>query len=671
MANAREIGITLRVVTTSAKAAVGKFVADSKRQFSALRVGLASAFSGLDKIKDYFTPLNQMFEMFNKISRAASAVAQTVGKWVDAASGQERVEIRLAAALRERGIYSDKLNDSLKRQASLMQSAFGIGDDAIVQIQGTLLAMGVAGDKIESAVRATVGFAQVTGDLGSAASAVAKVYQGKISVLQRYGVQVRSTAEAIAFLAGKFQLAEAQADTLDTKLKSLGQAWGDIDEELGRVFTQSAAAKDGIDALITTTEGLGLTIAWVRDSFGGFDGVLKLAVGTLSTILPPIKGAAGAFAELYGAMFPDLDAAEAKRKAAEQDFKRGIQERSALLGRFDSSSRATGDGFAGLEARLGAFDRSLHRTSQNTIERIKTTHASKLADEASTAAIHRHAEALRMMADAAEESRRRAATATLAPDSVAVAADPTGLGGELIRQREIEGLTQHYENLAALRAEYDAVILAQDAVSSEARFALELDAYDTQQAKLVAKTDATKAHSKQTVDFLASNFSSLFIGALKGGESFINVLDQIASQMLAMGALQIFKTILNLATGGVGGEIFNTIGSLLFASHGGRVPHDLQPRRFAGGGFAVPNTGSDRDVFPALLRRGEYVQTPEERASQGAQQIVVNVATPINTLAIPDRTTVAKQFAAHVVPVLDQIRASGKVTQFSRAVRSR
>jgi len=666
MSGAREIGITLRVRAEAAKTAVVKFVADSKRQFSSLSATLGSAF---DKLQNSFTPFNQLLEIFGKIGRAVGAVARTVGEWIGAASGQERVEIRLAAALHERGIYSDKLNNSLKLQASLMQSTLGIGDDAIMQIQGSLLAMGVAGDKIESAVRATVGFAQVTGDLGSAASAVAKVYQGKISVLQRYGVQVHSTAEAIAFLAGKFQLAEAQADTLDTKLKSLSQAWGDISEELGYAFTRSTALKTSVDGLITTVEGLGKAIAWARDNFGGFDGVLKLAVNTLGTILPPIKGATAAFSSLYAAMFPDLDAAEAKRKSEEQDFKRSVQERVALIAQLNAAE--TPDDIASIQSKLSkVFRSSAHEYTRLESAHQQEAHNSERADAAATVAVQQRAEALRMMADAAEESRVRAAKATGLGESVAVAADPTGLGHEILMQQDIARTVQKYADLDALRLEHDALVLEQEKAANDLRFGQELEAFDAQQARLKAKTDAAKAFSKQTTSFLAGNLTSLFTAAVKGGDAVKAALEQIGSQLLALAGNAIFKLILNAVTGGASG-ILGGIGSFLFGAHGGRVPHDLQPRRFAGGGFAVPNTGSDRDVFPALLRRGEYVQTPEDRASGGSQQIVVNVATPINTLAIPDRTTIAKQFAAHVVPVLDQIRASGKVTQFSRAVRSR
>lgn len=667
VANDREIGITIRVLAERAKTAVGKFVADSKRQFSSIGASLSSAFERLDKIKEAFTPLNQLLEIFGKIGRVVAKVGRTIGEWISAASEAERVELRLSAALQERGIYSDKLNSSLRLQAQLLQNTTGVSAEAIMQIQGSLAALGVAGNQLESATRATVGFAQVTGDLGSAATVVAKVFQGKIDTLKRYGVQVSSQAEAQAFLVGKFKLAEAQADTLATKLQILGESWGDLGEEMGRVATQSEALKTSVDVTSVTLQGLGTAIAWVRDTAGGLDGALKLALQTLGAVMPGVGPAIEAFGKLREAMFPDLAAQEAALKAEEQAFAKSIQERNAALFSFDESAKATGNGLGGLTSRLGSFDAAMHGSNQRTLERIQANHEAAVSERATADSIRERQAAIEALDAAVVAGASRGMRPTDMVSEGVSAAEPFGVSAGLRNAEELAAQAQFYSDLQGLKLEHDAIAYEQDVAANEARFQLDVEAFNQRQALLAQ----AGSRAKQATDYVAGSLTSLFTSALKGSDAFLAALEQIASQLLALAANSIFKTLLNFATGGASG-LLGGIGSFLFGAHGGRVPQDLAPRRFAGGGLAVPNTGSDRDVFPAMLRRGEYVQTPEERASGGSgSAVVVNVSTPINTLAIPDRVAISKQFAAHVAPILDEIKASGKVTRFSRAVSGR
>lgn len=215
------------------------------------------------------------------VSTAVQHVSGALGKLIDLANNEEQVTRRLNAAMTMRGELTEEQFENQLRLNMLTQQKFGIDNDALAQMQGTLSALGVQNDKLQDATEATLAWAEATGkDMHSAATDVAKALGGNTMMLRRYGLMVNTADEALAALQGKFELVEAQAGSFATQMRRAQANLGDLGEELGFLITKSEGAtkamSDHADALVglgaivsdtrTGNEGLVVSYAqlWVR-----------------------------------------------------------------------------------------------------------------------------------------------------------------------------------------------------------------------------------------------------------------------------------------------------------------------------------------------------------------------------------------------------------------------
>lgn len=181
---------------------------------------------------------------------AAAKAARWMRENAELAAEQERAERRAIAAIRQRGEFTDEAFEALQRFNAENQQAIGIGDEAALQLQGTLAAMGLLPDQLQEATRATIGLAEATGqDLNAAARLVARTMQGETSALKRYGITADTTEEAMGQLAKMFEIAKAQSDTLATRVKVAEANFGDLREELGKSVTKSEAAAKAMEGV--------------------------------------------------------------------------------------------------------------------------------------------------------------------------------------------------------------------------------------------------------------------------------------------------------------------------------------------------------------------------------------------------------------------------------------
>lgn len=169
---------------------------------------------------------------------------------VELAAEQERAELRALAAIRQRGQFTQQAFEALQAFNGSIQQSLGIGDETLLQLQGTLSAMGILPGALQDATRATIGLSEATGqDLNSAARIVARALQGETSALTRYGISVDTTAEAQDALINLFRVAQAQSGTLSQKVKTLDANYGDLRETMGKVANASENAKKFLDGL--------------------------------------------------------------------------------------------------------------------------------------------------------------------------------------------------------------------------------------------------------------------------------------------------------------------------------------------------------------------------------------------------------------------------------------
>jgi hypothetical protein len=234
------------------------------------------AIEGLKNLTRAFkknaTDINQSLELLKKgygaVAGAIGLVAGAITTVAKAAMEAEKIERRAIAALSLRGKVTQENIDGLKSFNNALQQSLGIDGDNLLQLQGTLSAMGVRTDKLKEATKQTIGLAAATGkDLNSAVKAVAGTYNGKTAALSKVGIVTKDVGEAQKKLSELFKIAEAQGGTLESRVNTLSLNYGDLEETLGQAFTRSSALNQGIGVLSET-------LATFVNIFGSEDGQL-------------------------------------------------------------------------------------------------------------------------------------------------------------------------------------------------------------------------------------------------------------------------------------------------------------------------------------------------------------------------------------------------------------
>lgn len=238
---------------------------------------------------------------------------------------------------------------------------------------------------------------------------------------------------------------------------------------------------------------------------------------------------------------------------------------------------------------------------------------------------------------------------------------PTQAGGSPAKNRVKEQMDAAKE---AARLERD---------MEKAKKAREKEEKRQREKELKKEQDAAKQklrEQERIATSVGNTISSSFLGAFKaareGGEAFREyfggLILSLVNKMVTSG---IIALIGNLLSGGSLGIATGFISALGFSSGGmmgagGRK----QPIR-AANGYQVPNTGTDRDVYPALLRRGEVVMTPEQMSQRGSGSTVV-INAPMNmSLAAPTSAQVQRHIRDSVYPALNRASALRTNTPFA------
>jgi hypothetical protein len=240
------------------------------------------------------------------VSRGLEIITGGIGKtiatamdWVRSANEAERIERRLASALALRGANTDTALDRLKQFNGEIQRSLGISGDHLANLEAQLLSMGVLPSKIEEATKATIGLGGTTGNLDSAARAVARAYAGNTSALRSYGIEAKTVTEAQAKLQELFAVAEAQAGTFEQRVNTLRETWDGLGESLGAAITQSGVAKGGIEVVsdAVSTLILALESSDAKAAINGFFGTILFGAGqSINALLGLTKSVRDLFA---------------------------------------------------------------------------------------------------------------------------------------------------------------------------------------------------------------------------------------------------------------------------------------------------------------------------------------------------------------------------------------
>ena len=266
-----------------ATASVKRFDAATKRTQDSLRHAMqsVSAFAGSmgrisatgermgDALRKLTPSINTLQAGAGALKIALGGLALAAGATVagfvsmaSAASKVEQIETRTLAAIRERTTLTDAQFDAIRQLNAERERTLGIDADEQMQLQGTLVSMGVRVEQLDEATRATIGLSTATGQgLNEASRVVAKALGGNTAALQEYGIKVSSVAEAQGKFAQMFAVAAARADSYGARVSALGHSWDGLFESIGHVIVQSPTVNAAIagvtDTLVMLTDQLG------------------------------------------------------------------------------------------------------------------------------------------------------------------------------------------------------------------------------------------------------------------------------------------------------------------------------------------------------------------------------------------------------------------------------
>lgn len=204
------------------------------------------------KFKRSFVEIDAAISLLGTAFDAATSAIGSfvaIGKEaVDLANIQEAAERKLVSALQLQGAATEGNIKRINAFNSAMQQRLGYGDEELLQLQSTLLAMNVHNSNLEDATRGALALSAVLGgDLSSNARIVAKALGGDVAVLKRYGIVAKDAEDAQKKLNELFAVAEGQAGSAAVKMKVLGANVGDFKEELGFAITKSEGFKMALD----------------------------------------------------------------------------------------------------------------------------------------------------------------------------------------------------------------------------------------------------------------------------------------------------------------------------------------------------------------------------------------------------------------------------------------
>lgn len=249
----------------------------------------ASAEKELRSLEKKMTNLAKEFEKVGKTltKNVTAPLTALAGLSVAAANTQLQAEAKLLNALQGR----EDVQQRLIAQAGELQSRTTLGDEAIIEQQAFLAALGLSekqiGDTIEAAAQLS---AALNMDLGSAVKNLAKTYGGMtgelgegIPALKELTTEQLKAGEAVKFVNENYKgFAETAADTGAGPLVQLKNALGDLAEQFGVILLPAVQKLSSwLKDIVTKFQNLSPTAKTVIVVIGA----LAAAIGPLLLVI--------------------------------------------------------------------------------------------------------------------------------------------------------------------------------------------------------------------------------------------------------------------------------------------------------------------------------------------------------------------------------------------------
>ena len=234
---------------------------------------------------------------------------------VAAANTQLQAEAKLLNALKGR----EDVQKRLMEQASKTQSHTLFGDEAIIEQQAYLAALGLSEQQINDTIEAAVQLSAALGmDLTSAVKNLAKTYGGmtgelgeSIPALKNFTQEQLKAGDAIGYVNANYKgFAESAAETGTGSLTQLQNKLGDLAEKIGttlipileKVIVVLEKFVNGLSKLPegaqTSVVGLGLLLAAIGPVLRSLNSMMNLVTGIVGKLGNLSTAAAGAASSL-------------------------------------------------------------------------------------------------------------------------------------------------------------------------------------------------------------------------------------------------------------------------------------------------------------------------------------------------------------------------------------
>ena len=203
------------------------------------RQSLGSLGKEVGKIRNYFL---LFFFVLRPIQRAFTGLLESMTKQEDAIK-------RLDIALKSQATYTPRVSKGLIDMSKAFQKVTKYGDEAVQEVMQQLITIGgVMPYQLKRVTQATLDFSAATGrDLRTSSLIMAKAASGFTGELSRYGIVIDQSVPKTEKFAKVLEFIEtrmggnAQQDvqTISGRYKQLGNAFGDVKENIGFVVIEA------------------------------------------------------------------------------------------------------------------------------------------------------------------------------------------------------------------------------------------------------------------------------------------------------------------------------------------------------------------------------------------------------------------------------------------------
>lgn len=213
----------------------------------------------IGKIRNYFL---LFFFVLRPIQRAFTELMESMTRQEDAVK-------RLNIALQAQATYTPRVSEQLQDLSKSFQRVTRYGDEAVQEVMQQLITIGgVMPYQLKRVTQAVLDFSSATGrDLATSALIMAKAASGFTGELSRYGIIIEKNIPktekfntVLEFIEKRMGgVAQKDVETIAGRYKQLGNAFGDVKENIGFVITEALKLKVVFEELnkFATTGWLG------------------------------------------------------------------------------------------------------------------------------------------------------------------------------------------------------------------------------------------------------------------------------------------------------------------------------------------------------------------------------------------------------------------------------